>query len=205
MGSMKLYTKTGDDGTTGLHGAGRVLKSDVRVEAYGQVDELNSVIGWVRAALSSLDASSDAPSAVLNTRLIAIQNDLFQIGAQLSTPGDRATPAAQAQVSGIGEQQIRSLEQWIDEAADQTPPIKVFVLPAGTEAATRLHIARGVCRRAERYLVAMIDTERIAAGNTIPERIILRYLNRLSDLLFAWARWANHRAGVDDEPWAQHP
>ncbi|MBL1217107.1 MAG: cob(I)yrinic acid a,c-diamide adenosyltransferase [Planctomycetes bacterium] len=193
---MKLYTRSGDDGTTGLHGAGRVSKSDARVEAYGQVDELNSVIGWVRVVLTDR-------GDVLNERLRSIQNDLFQIGADLSTPADRSTTAAQAKVSGVGAAHVAQFEQWIDEAADQTPPITVFVLPAGTESATRLHMARCVCRRAERRLVTMLDTERIPVGDTVPERIILRYLNRLSDLLFAWARLANHEAGVDDVPWEQ--
>lgn len=176
---MKLYTKRGDDGTTGLIGNVRVSKSDLRVAAYGDVDEANAVIGLALSGCS--DADTAAP-------LRRIQSELFTLGAELATP-DGQTPA-----QAITEAQAVQLERWIDEATTETAPLKNFVLPGGCELASRLHLARTVCRRAERTAVALAERESVS-------RSAITYLNRLSDLLFALARRANHRAGVADIPW----
>lgn len=176
---MRLYTRTGDDGTTGLIGAGRVGKHDARVAAYGDVDETNAAIGW---------ALSECPVAEIREALRQIQNDLFVLGTELATPtGERPSLS-------IVSADIDRLEGYIDRASAAVAPLKNFVLPGGSESAARLHLARTVCRRAERALSAMF-----AAGQIRREALI--YLNRLSDLLFAFARLANARAGVADVPW----
>lgn len=179
---MKIYTKTGDAGDTGVLGAGRLRKDDPRIEAYGTVDELNAALGTARAA--GMDPSEDALAARL-------QEELFILGAALADPKpggpfhDRITPA-----------HVEALEKAIDERQEELPPQRHFVLPAGTPAAAGLHLARTVCRRAERLVVGLanLPDERVPAD-------LLIYLNRLSDLLFVMARTANHRAGVPDVPW----
>jgi cob(I)alamin adenosyltransferase len=176
---MKLYTKTGDDGSTGLFGGPRVPKCDPRVDAYGEVDEANAAIG---VALTQCD------DVQLEPRLSQIQCDLFVIGAELATPSGHKPP------NSIAPLQIADLEQWIDEACGETPPLRTFVLPGGTPIAAALHLARTVSRRAERAVVALSRQEDVSGG-------VVVYLNRLSDLLFAWARLVNHRAGVADVPW----
>ena len=176
---MKLYTKTGDDDTTGTAGATRVHKSELKVAVCGEVDEANAAIGVVIAHCPD-DETADI--------LRRIQSDLFAVGAQLSTPaGDR--PAVE-----IGEDHVAQLERWIDAASDEVLALKNFVLPGGCETAADLHLARTVCRRAERTAFALAQQESIG-------RSALVYLNRLSDLLFALARQANHRAGVPDICW----
>jgi cob(I)alamin adenosyltransferase len=176
---VKLYTKTGDEGQTGLIGGQRVAKDHPRVSAYGGVDELNCALGWVIAAM---------PHPDLNSELQQIQDKLFVLGAELANPDSKvATPS-------ISEADITLLESWIDKASDAVPPLRQFILPGGTEESARLHVARAVCRRAERDVVALSHAE------TVHESCLI-YLNRLSDLLFAWARLANHQAGVDDIPW----
>ncbi len=179
---MKIYTKTGDDGETGLFGGPRVSKDAPRIEAYGTVDELNSALGLVRAG--ELDPEIDA-------LLGQIQNDLFALGAQLATPDPGAHHTAL-----VDSNQIASLESAIDRYEAQLEPLHQFVLPGGTLAAAGLHVARTVCRRAERRLVALVhqSTEPIA-------REPLVYLNRLSDLLFVLARAVNRAAGCPDVPW----
>ncbi len=176
---MKLYSKGGDDGTTGLFGGTRVPKDDLRVAAYGQVDEANAAIGQVVA-----DCIEEDTVAVLLT----IQSDLFALGAELATPkGSESGPR-------IGESHVAQLERWIDEACDGVPPLTSFVLPGGTKVAAALHVARTVCRRAERGVVTLAHAE-------VVDQPLIIYLNRLSDLLFALARRANHRAGVSDIVW----
>jgi cob(I)alamin adenosyltransferase len=178
---MKLYTKTGDDGTTGLFGGGRVPKTSARVEAYGTVDETNAAIGVARA--TGLDPSID-------TVVAHVQEDLFTMGAELAcVPGREAKLG----MGLLGETDIERLERAIDEADAACPPLKSFVLPGGTPQAAALHVARTVCRRAERSVLAVDDAA--------PRREVVVYLNRLSDLLFVLARRANAVANVADVPW----
>ncbi len=177
---MKIYTKTGDRGETGLFGGPRVRKDDPRIEAYGTVDELNAVLGLARC--EPLDGPLDA-------LLASIQNELFDLGAELATPdpqrsGTRILAAAH----------IARLEAAIDQHEAALEPLKAFILPGGTRAAALLHLARTVCRRAERRLVTLADREPISAD-------LIIYLNRLSDLFFVLARAANRAAGLPDVPW----
>lgn len=181
---MKIYTKTGDDGETGLFGGPRVRKNHPRIEAYGTVDELNAVLGLAR---------THAPPADLDALLTRIQNELFDLGAVLATPD----PEKFGMV-GVGAAQIAALEQAIDRHEAELEPLKQFILPGGTQLAATLHLARVVCRRAERCLITLTDVEKIS-----PDSLI--YLNRLSDLLFVVARAANRRAGVADVPWMKPP
>ncbi len=180
---MKIYTRTGDKGTTGLFGGGRVPKSHPRVAAYGDVDELNSVLGVVRATGPDL----------FDPELERIQRDLFAIGGHLATPEPDKVRAALAKAD-LGESRIDELERLIDSADEQLPPLRAFVLPGGSPKAAHLHVARTVCRRAERHVVAL------AAEDEIPA-LFVSYLNRLSDLLFTWARLANHHEGRGDITW----
>lgn len=177
---MRIYTRGGDDGSTGLLGGTRVSKADPQVEAYGQVDELNALLGWVRA--TALPAAVDEVLGV-------VQADCFRLGALLA-----AAPGASAGVTPPGDAEILALEQAIDALEEHLAPLRNFVLPGGSEAAARLHLARTVCRRAERAVVAL------ATQAALPEAAV-RWLNRLSDLLFVQARFANHDAGVGDVPW----
>ena len=181
---MKIYTKTGDTGDTGLFGGGRVPKDHVRVAAYGDVDELNSVIGLARAT---------APVEFEDALLEAIQRDLFSIGGHLATPDPDKVRKALEKASLSGDR-VAEFERVIDAADRELPPLTAFVLPAGTPKAATLHVARTVCRRAERQVV------HLARQDTVPELFIV-YLNRLSDLLFTLARLANHRAGTGDVTW----
>jgi cob(I)alamin adenosyltransferase len=181
---MSIYTKTGDSGETGLFGGGRVPKDHVRVAAYGDVDELNSVIGLVRAA---------PPSDFLDPILEAIQRDLFALGGHLATP-DPDKVAKALEKADLSEARVREFESLIDEADRELPPLRAFVLPAGTAKAATLHLARTVCRRAERSVV------HLSHESPVPSLFII-YLNRLSDLLFTLARLANHRGGAGDVTW----
>jgi cob(I)alamin adenosyltransferase len=178
---VKLYTKTGDDGTTGLFGGARVKKASLRVEAYGTVDETNAAIGVARAA--KLDEQTDAV-------LAQVQVDLFTLGAELAcVPGKEAKMSMKLLDAGDSER----LEKAIDAAEEGLPPLKTFVLPGGSAQAAYLHLARTICRRAERAVLALDDTS--------PRSEIVIYLNRLSDLLFVLARKANSTLGVQDVPW----
>lgn len=181
---MKIYTKTGDGGTTGLFGGGRVSKDDIRVRAYGEVDELNAVLGVARAT---------APADLAADALEAMQRDLFAIGGHLATP-DPGKVAKALEKAALGEGRIIEFEHAMDAAEAELPPLTSFILPGGTAKAAALHLARTVCRRAERSVVAL---SREAA---VPP-LFLRYLNRASDYLFVLARLANHRAGVADVAW----
>jgi cob(I)alamin adenosyltransferase len=178
---MKIYTKTGDDGTTGLIGGDRVRKSDRRIECYGTVDELNAFLGSA-AVVADRD---------LIDPLQQVQNDLFVIGSHLAMPDESEYRAS---VPPLDDEMIHRLEMQIDSAESGMPALRQFVLPGGSELASRLHIARTVCRRAERLLV------NFAMDRPIPA-MMLTYLNRLSDWLFVQARAANARAGVADVPW----
>ncbi len=177
---MKIYTKTGDAGETGLFGGARVKKHDVRIEAYGELDELNAVLGKVR-----LHPFGDETDALLE----ALQSRLFDLGAELANASGK--PMA---IHQVDEGDIAQMEQAIDRADGELPPLKTFVLPGGCALSAELHVARCVCRRAERHLTALAER-----ADVRPEAI--RFVNRLSDLLFQLARLANHRAGVADVPW----
>lgn len=178
---MKIYTRTGDDGRTGVLGPGRVLKSDVRVEAYGAVDELNAVLGVVRA--------HDA-EGWLGAELEALQSLLLHAGAELAT----TEPAALEKLTRVGDADVQRMEQWIDRFEADLAPLTHFLLPGGTALAAHLHVARTVCRRAERRVVAL-------AENGGADVRLIRFLNRVADLLFVLARWCNQRAGVSDSVW----
>ena len=193
---MKLYTKRGDRGLTDLFGGGRVPKDHLRVEAYGTVDELNAAVGLV---VVGLDAAEGDLSEIEGP-LRSIQARLFEIGADLATP-KREGPGART-VPRIGATHIEEIEGWIDAVDAASPPMTSFILPGGTELSARLHLARTICRRAERRCVSLGRVEEgddEAEGDEPPTGV---YLNRLSDLLFAMARFANHAAGVEDVPWA---
>jgi cob(I)alamin adenosyltransferase len=179
---MKIYTKTGDRGETGLFGGPRVMKSDSRVEAYGDVDELNAAVGAARAAVA--DAEIDG-------HLARIQDELLCVGAELATP---AGARARSAVPAVEARWAERLEQAMDAWDPQLPPLRQFVLPGGTPGAAALHVARCVCRRAERRVVALAAHAEIAPA-------VLPYLNRLSDFLFVAARLANRRAGRDEPVW----
>jgi cob(I)alamin adenosyltransferase len=178
---MKIYTKTGDDGTTGLFGGARVKKASPRVEAYGSVDELNAAIGVARA--TRLERATEEI-------LARVQVDLFTLGAELACVPGKETKLGMALLGGTD---IERLEQAIDRAESALAPLKTFVLPAGCPQAAALHLARTVCRRAERAVLALEDAP---ARNEL-----VVYLNRLSDLLFVVARRANAEAGLPDVPW----
>ena len=181
---MKIYTRTGDAGSTGLFGGGRVSKDDIRVTAYGDVDELNAVIGMARAVelMPRIDEV-----------LVPVQRDLFAIGALLATP-DHEKMRQQLDKARIDDGRIRELEQAIDDAEGELEPLRAFILPGGTPKAAALHVARTVCRRAERHVVSLQrDVE-------LPPLAVI-YLNRLSDLLFTLARLANRRAGAGEVTW----
>ena len=178
---MKIYTRAGDDGTTGVLGPGRVSKADPRIEAYGTVDELNAVLGAARA----LDTEG-----ALGAELEPVQRQLFQVGAELATLDVAATP----QLARIGDADVAALEALIDRLETELSPLRNFVLPAGTPLAAQLHVARTVCRRAERRVVTLTESAAV-------EPRLTHYLNRLGDLLFVAARVANARAGCPDVEW----
>jgi len=180
---MKIYTKSGDDGSTGLLGGSRTSKSDRRVDCVGAIDELNAAIGW--AAVAVADASQ-------LESLRIVQNELFVVGSHLAAPDVLAAKS----IPPMDEASIDRLEMEIDAATERLPPLRNFILPGGCEASARLHLARTVCRRSERSIVAFAQDRPVAPIVTI-------YLNRLSDWLFVQARLANHLAGVADIVW--HP
>lgn len=196
---MKIYTRTGDRGTTGLFGAGRVSKADPRVVAYGTVDELSSVLGWALTAVEVEDT---------RRRLVRIQHDLFALGSALASPG------ADPETRPLPTARVEEMEAWIDDASGTLAELRAFILPGGTPGAAALHVARTVCRRAERAVVGLVEAEgpeapagqeSAAATDHGPlpavDDAVLRYLNRLSDLLFVLARLENHHAGREDVLW----
>jgi cob(I)alamin adenosyltransferase len=179
---VKIYTKTGDNGTTGLLAGGRVAKDDCRIEAYGTVDELNAVLGTARAA--GLDGDADS-------RLARVQDDLFVLGSALADP----IPSGRFH-NAIRTDHVRWVEETIDALELELTPLTQFILPGGSLAAAQVHLARTVCRRAERLVVHLSHLE----NEHVPHEVLV-YLNRLSDFLFVLARAVNHRAGLDDVPW----
>jgi cob(I)alamin adenosyltransferase len=181
---MKIYTKTGDAGETGLFGGGRVPKDHARVAAYGDVDELNSAIGLARAT---------QPVHFFDELLETIQRDLFALGGQLATPDPEKVREA-LEKAELSDARVQTFERTMDDAERELPELRSFVLPAGTPKAAALHLARTICRRAERSVVTL------SHGVQVPELFII-YLNRLSDLLFTLARLANHRDGAGDVTW----
>jgi cob(I)alamin adenosyltransferase len=185
LGRVKIYTKTGDRGETSLMGGGRVSKDDIRVAAYGDVDETCAAIGVARAV---------EPAGPDDALLAAIQQDLFSIGGALATPEPERLKDAQRAKLKVPAERIAALELAIDDADKVLAPLKAFVLPGGTPRAAALHLARTVCRRAERAVV------RLAREEKVPDEIVV-YLNRLSDLLFTLARMENHRQGRADVTW----
>ncbi len=180
---MKIYTKTGDSGETGLYRGGRVKKDSARISSYGNVDELNSQIGWIR----TLPIGDEA-----DQYLYRIQNDLFVIGADLATP-EEAVKLGDNVTRILPDSQL-FMEEAIDLMETRLEPQRVFILPGGSPAAAAIHLARTICRRAERGVVSLARTEHIS-----PQVVI--YLNRLSDFLFVLARDQNRLAGVNDVPW----
>ena len=180
---MKIYTKTGDSGETGLWGGLRVSKDSLRVHAYGTVDECNAAIGVARAALGAAQQIAE-----LDAALAHIQDQLFVVGADLATPG------AAASIPRVGPGEIAFLEQTIDALEGELEPLRQFILPGGTLVAAQLHLARTICRRAERCVVSLAQAEPVGEHVGV-------YLNRLSDCLFVLARAANARAGMPDVPW----
>jgi cob(I)alamin adenosyltransferase len=179
---VKIYTRTGDSGETGLFDGTRVPKSDARVDAYGEIDELNAVLGVARAA--GVDPEIDE-------MLVRLQRDLFALGARLADPArriaDRVTKAT------LTSEDVTRLESWIDRLEEELPPLRRFILPGGSTPGAMLHLARTVCRRAERRIVGL--------GRDAVDPVLVTYVNRLSDLLFVVARVVNTRAGVSETPW----
>jgi cob(I)alamin adenosyltransferase len=182
---MKIYTRTGDAGETALFGGSRVSKDHHRVATYGTVDELNACIGWAVATVADVG---------IREHLAQIQHDLFALGAILaSAPPQEDRPRPKG-VPALPGARVLEMEEWMDAAGDELPPLQAFILPGGTQGAAALHLARTVCRRAERAVVHLATLEPVEEGLVV-------YLNRLSDLLFTFARLENHRAGAGDVEW----
>lgn len=182
---MKIYTRTGDDGTTSLFSGGRVPKNHLRVESYGTVDELNSLLGLARA---------HQPAASTDAALTRIQHQLFNLGADLATPLD----ARSSHIVRMDAETVAWLETSIDAMTTELPALTYFILPGGSPAAATIHVARTVCRRAERLVLALHEAEPIGEH-------VLPYLNRLSDYLFTLARWENLQAGIPEQKWSLNP
>jgi cob(I)alamin adenosyltransferase len=179
---VKIYTKTGDAGETSLFDGTRVSKTDPRVVAYGDVDELQACIGMARAAGLPAD---------LDEMCLALQRDLFALGARLADPAHKIATRVEKVV--IDDRSVSRLEAWIDALDGEIPPLRHFILAEGSPAGAALHFARTVCRRAERSILSL--------GADAIEPVVIIYVNRLSDLLFTMARAANHRAGIAETPW----
>ena len=179
---MKIYTKTGDTGETSLFDKTRVSKADPRVDAYGEVDEVNACLGASRAA--GVDAGMSA-------LIEQLQKDLFAVGARLADPSSRI--ASRVVKASVSDEDVARLEHTIDLLEEELPPLRRFILPGGSPAGALLHLARTVCRRAERRVIAL--------GAGAVEPVVIVYLNRLSDLIFVMARAVNHRAGVSETEW----
>jgi cob(I)alamin adenosyltransferase len=178
---MKIYTRTGDGGQTSLFGGARVSKADPRVDAYGEVDELNAWLGLVRS--SPLDRD-------LDEAIVQLQRDLFALGARLADPASKIAPRVTK--ATLQDADVERLESLIDRLEGELPPLTRFILAGGAPAGAALHVARGVCRRAERRMIALAPAV---------DPVLVRYINRLSDLLFVMARAANHRAGAIETEW----
>lgn len=179
---MKIYTKKGDEGQTGLFGGDRVSKDHLRIRSYGTLDELNAALGVALTATTPGAAS-------LAARLLRVQGELFQLGAELATPRGKTVST-----DLIGESHVQQMEKEIDEMEKGLAPLKSFILPGGSPLSAHLHLARTICRRAERELVVLHRAEPLRAE-------VMQYANRLSDYLFVASRFANHLAGTADVPW----
>lgn len=182
---MKHYTRTGDSGQTGLFGGKRVGKDSLRIEAYGTVDELNSLLGYAKTSLQSKK---------LLKIVDKIQADLFTVGGDLATPLDSGTRVGKKTIPRVTAAMTKELEEITDDLAENLPPLKSFILPGGSGAGALLHLCRSVARRAERRVVALSSSEKI-------NRDVVPYLNRLSSLLFVLARKVNVEEGVKEQPW----
>ena len=178
---MKLYTRTGDAGETSLFGGTRARKDDPRVDAYGEVDEVNACLGLARASCTDHD---------IDAELVHLQRDLFALGARLADPGEKI--AARVTKAALGDEDVTRLEQLIDRYEAELPPLRRFILAGGSPTGAALHVARAVCRRAERRMVAL---------EPAVDAVLVRYVNRLSDLLFVMARAVNHRTGAPETEW----
>ncbi|MEZ4896908.1 MAG: cob(I)yrinic acid a,c-diamide adenosyltransferase [Saprospiraceae bacterium] len=178
--AIKIYTKTGDDGTTGLFGGGRLPKDHLRIEAYGTVDELNAQLGWAMDLLGS--------EKFMN-HLETVQYELFVIGSMLATK-----PGKEIGIKVIDESSVEQLERWMDELDEQLPPLKNFILPGGHPAISACHLARCICRRAERRVVSLSHADQV-------DHLIIRYLNRLSDYLFILSRAVAQQLNVAERVW----
>lgn len=190
---MKIYTRGGDRGETGLFGGRRVPKTDPRVRAYGSVDETNAAIG-LAVALGEHRTDGRRGEPIERERLRRVQEDLFALGARLAAD-DPERARRKGAIPELGPDRIESLEQWIDELDEELPALDAFILPGGAPVGAQLHVARTVCRRAERAVVSLL------ADDPELRETVLPYLNRLSDLLFTLARAANHRQGAAERAW----
>lgn len=188
--ATRIYTRTGDKGETGLFGGQRVHKDDLRVEAYGTVDELNAVLGAARAGECDAD---------IDSLLLRCQNDLFVLGADLASPLDKDNARGRTVINRVSADLVCDLEKMIDRYEAEIAPLTQFILPGGHPIAAQLHLCRVVCRRAERRCVTLARS--VAGAAPINDEIV-RYLNRLADLLFVVARVVNHRRGIADIPWS---
>ncbi len=186
----RIYTRTGDGGQTHLGDGSRADKSSARIELYGEVDELNSIIGLVRASLGDPPYARRKAARRLDAMLEGLQQELFDLGAELATPPGAAHP----QMQRMGEEHTRGLEVWMDEMQPDLPPLESFVLPGGGQAGALLHLARTVCRRAERTVTTLVRKRGAEAATA-------RYLNRLSDLLFVQSRWIAAKTGRKEVLW----
>ncbi|MCC6239481.1 MAG: cob(I)yrinic acid a,c-diamide adenosyltransferase [Phycisphaerales bacterium] len=191
---MKIYTRTGDDGTTGLIGGQRLKKSDLRIESYGTIDELNAVIGLALAQLAQSEALSDEPKnqarTPLRQQLTRVQHELFAVGSNLASEN----PDKYAALPKLDVSMVARLEQEIDQINESLSPLRKFILPGGSLTAATLHLARTVCRRAERLIVGLAESQPI-------NPVIITYVNRLADWLFIQARAANHIEQVAEPLW----
>jgi cob(I)alamin adenosyltransferase len=178
---VKIYTRTGDEGETSLFDQQRISKADPRVDAYGDIDELNAWLGVLRANRLAAD---------LDDTIVRIQRDLFAVGAQLADPSDRLAPRTKK--AFITDDDIARLEEAIDRFETEVPPLTKFILPGGAPAGADIHVARTVCRRAERHMIGLTPKT---------DAVLIRYINRLSDLLFVLARVVNHRAQQPETEW----
>lgn len=187
----RIYTRTGDDGTTGLVGGGRVKKNDLRIESYGTLDELSSFIGLARSSMAQQQQPLSERAAVLDGWLAWTQDMLFNLGAELATPQAKRWEGMPLATDADAQ----ALERAIDRAQQDLQPLANFIHPGGSMAGAFLHVARTVCRRAERLIVTLRGAEPEISAQTV------RYVNRLSDALFVWARWINADAGVREHLW----
>jgi cob(I)alamin adenosyltransferase len=178
---VKIYTRTGDTGDTSLFDGTRVRKSDARVDAYGEVDELNACLGLARASCADLE---------IGTELERLQRDLFALGARLADPAEKI--AERVTKAALSDDDVTRLEQAIDRYETELPPLRRFILAGGSPVGATLHVARAVCRRAERRMVAL---------EPAIDPVLVRYINRLSDLLFVLARTVNRRVGAGETEW----